>query len=90
MQYAKKITKDDLSLFPDFFFPTLFQQKIEKDFDIRVFYLDGICYSMAIFNSRVDFREDYSNNRNVPIKLPKHIELKIHKLNRNKIISYFT
>jgi hypothetical protein len=80
MQYANHISKDDLKSFPDFFYPSLFQQKIEKEFDIRTFYLKGNCYSMAIFNNNTDFRENYGGNRNVPIKLPKDIEVKIKKL----------
>ncbi|AZA92515.1 ATP-GRASP peptide maturase, grasp-with-spasm system [Chryseobacterium nakagawai] len=69
------------------FFITFFQEKIEKDFEIRTFYLDGKCWSMAIFSqndkqTEIDFRK-YNNkkpNRNVPYQLPKSIEEKIHLL----------
>lgn len=69
------------------FFITFFQEKIEKDFEIRTFYLNGKCWSMAIFSqndeqTRIDFRK-YNTakpNRNVPFQLPLHIEEKIPHL----------
>ncbi|MDR2235437.1 MAG: grasp-with-spasm system ATP-grasp peptide maturase [Chryseobacterium sp.] len=69
------------------FFITFFQEKIEKDFEIRTFYLNGKCWSMAIFSqndeqTRIDFRKynAVKPNRNVPFQLPVHIEEKIHHL----------
>ncbi len=66
------------------FLPSLIQQKIEKSFEIRTFYIDGMCYSMAIFSqsdeqTKVDFRMyNFSKpNRTVPYKLPIEIEKKI-------------
>ncbi|REC60315.1 grasp-with-spasm system ATP-grasp peptide maturase [Chryseobacterium pennae] len=69
------------------FFITFFQEKIEKDFEIRTFYLNTKCWSMAIFSqndqqTKIDFRKynDKKPNRNVPYQLPKHIEEKINLL----------
>lgn len=69
------------------FIPSLIQEKIEKKYEIRTFYLDGECYSMAIFSqndkqTQVDFRQyNYSKpNRNIPYKLPLEIEEKLKKL----------
>ncbi|MGG5209948.1 grasp-with-spasm system ATP-grasp peptide maturase [Chryseobacterium sp. MIQD13] len=69
------------------FFITFFQEKIEKDFEIRTFYLNGKCWSMAIFSqndeqTKVDFRKYNSAkpNRNVPYHLPPCLEEKIHTL----------
>lgn len=66
------------------FCPTLFQNKLEKLYEIRVFYLDRQCFSMAIFSqknekTKIDFRNyDYETpNRTVPYKLPSSIEQKI-------------
>ncbi|WP_445458259.1 grasp-with-spasm system ATP-grasp peptide maturase [Flavobacterium sp. HNIBRBA15423] len=63
------------------FLPSLFQKKIDKRYEVRTFYLDGECYSMAIFSqsdkqTAVDFRQyNYKKpNRNVPYKLPEEIE----------------
>lgn len=68
----------------DDFFITFFQQKIEKDFEIRSFYLNEKIWSMAIFSqnddqTRVDYRKYNKEkpNRNVRYNLPKHIEQKI-------------
>lgn len=69
------------------FFPNLIQEKIEKLFEIRTFYLQGKFFSMAIFSqenekTKVDFRnyDRLNPNRNVPFKLPKSEEKKIDKL----------
>ncbi|AZA79440.1 grasp-with-spasm system ATP-grasp peptide maturase [Chryseobacterium sp. G0186] len=71
----------------DFFLITFFQEKIEKDFEIRSFYLNGKIWSTAIFSqadeqTKIDFRKynDKKPNRNVPYHLPKDIEEKIHLL----------
>jgi len=69
------------------FFISFFQEKIEKDFEIRTFYLNGECYSMAIFSqnddqTKTDFRK-YNNekpNRNIRYTLPKEIEDRVQKL----------
>ncbi|KFF07972.1 grasp-with-spasm system ATP-grasp peptide maturase [Chryseobacterium luteum] len=69
------------------FFISFFQEKIEKDFEIRTFYLNGECFSMAIFSqnddqTKTDFRKynDEKPNRNIRYNLPKEIEFKIQKL----------
>lgn len=72
------------------FFPTLFQEEIKKQFEIRSFYLHGTFYSMAIFsqnnkNTEVDFRK-YDNktpNRTIPFNLPKNIEVQLTELMGN-------
>jgi ATP-GRASP peptide maturase of grasp-with-spasm system len=85
--FTKMFFYEDLEKLKDRFFPTLFQEKIEKYLDIRVFYLDGLFYSMAIFSqldsqTKLDFRKYNSDkpNRMVPFKLPKNIEIKLNKL----------
>lgn len=69
------------------FFPSLFQEYIEKDIEIRVFYIEGKFYSMAIFSqldskTMVDFRNynEETPNRCVPYSLPKSLEKKIESL----------
>lgn len=69
------------------FFPSLIQNYIEKKYELRIFYLDGVFYSMAIFSqtdaqTTFDFR-NYNNikpNRTVPFKLPNNIEKKLDLL----------
>jgi ATP-GRASP peptide maturase of grasp-with-spasm system len=69
------------------FFPSLFQDKIEKKIEIRSFFLNDKIYSMAIFtqenkNSKIDSRNYSLNNKNreVPFLLPENIEKKLIKL----------
>jgi ATP-GRASP peptide maturase of grasp-with-spasm system len=68
----------------DSFFPTLIQEKIDKEYEIRTFYIDNNFFSMAIFSQNdpqtsVDFRKynKQKPNRTVPYNLPKAIEAKI-------------
>lgn len=90
MLTAKVLKEDSV---PDVFFPSLFQKEILKKYEIRVFYIAGKFYSLAIFSqsndkTRVDFR-NYDNikpNRLMNYKLPEFIEAKIEKLmNRLKL-----
>ncbi|AYZ10838.1 grasp-with-spasm system ATP-grasp peptide maturase [Chryseobacterium arthrosphaerae] len=83
MMYTTVIQKNE----DENFFITFFQEKIEKDYEIRSFYLNGKIWSMAIFSqnddqTKVDFRKynDKKPNRKVPYRLPKNIEQKIHLL----------
>jgi ATP-GRASP peptide maturase of grasp-with-spasm system len=79
------IDTERMEQIPEFFFPTLFQEKAEADYEIRVFYLDGKCYSTAILNSgkekHVDRKvENYSVSTHfVTYNLPVDIEQKLRK-----------
>lgn len=82
--YTEKIELDFINQLPDYFFIGHFQEKLEKVYEIRTFYLDGELYSMAMFsqqNSRtsVDFRKynRESMNRRVPYQLPTDLEERI-------------
>jgi ATP-GRASP peptide maturase of grasp-with-spasm system len=68
-------------------FPSLFQEKLSKKYEIRSFYLDGNFYSMAMFtqndvSTRVDSRryQDHARTRCVPYALPTYIEDALRKL----------
>ncbi len=85
--YTTQVDYNDILKFPDKFYPTLFQKKIEKFFEIRVFYWFGSFHSMAIFSQNdsktlSDFRNyNYEKpNRNIPYKLPIEIILRLKKL----------
>ena len=66
--------------------PCQFQEYIEKQFELRVFYLHGKFYAMAILSqenekTKFDFR-NYDRkrpNRCVPFKLPREIKCKLAK-----------
>lgn len=82
-----KITLEEMELIPEEFVPTCFQEMIHKEYEIRVFYLDGQCYSMAIFSqndksTQVDFRNYNMKrpNRTVPYRLPSEISKKVNIL----------
>lgn len=69
------------------FFPSLFQGKVDKEYELRIFHLNGKNYPMAIFSQRdtqtgVDYRHyNYSKpNRMIPYSLPEEIDKKISRL----------
>jgi ATP-GRASP peptide maturase of grasp-with-spasm system len=72
---------------PERFAPSLFQEQVDKEYELRIFYLDGECHAMAIFSqndpqTRTDFRR-YNRerpNRTVPYRLPPDSEERIRRL----------
>lgn len=83
--YAKLIDLEKVKA--EKFLPSLVQNYIEKKYELRIFYLDGEFYTMAIFSQKdnqtaVDFRDYNYNkpNRTVPFKLPITIENKLDAL----------
>lgn len=90
MLYTAEVGPEEIAGLPERFFPSLFQEKIEKKYELRVFYLDGRCHSMAIFSqldaqTQLDFRR-YNHqkpNRTVPYRLPAEIEEKVDRLMRD-------
>ncbi len=89
-QYASYTTEIDESTLidlPEQVFPTLLQEYLSKQYDIRVFYLDGRFYGMAIFSqsraqTSVDFRR-YAYDRpvrNVPYAIPDPVSVRLRRL----------
>jgi ATP-GRASP peptide maturase of grasp-with-spasm system len=81
------VTNTMIQSLDETFFPTLLQKKITKIFELRIFYLKGKFYPMAIFSQNDDQTQlDYRNynrvkpNRNIPYILPEDIEEKLQKL----------
>ena len=78
------VEKQDILEMQNRFFPSQLQANVPKRYELRIFYLKGTCYSMAIFSqedaqTQVDFR-NYNHkkpNRNVPYNLPDVIENRI-------------
>jgi len=75
---------------PEVFFPSLFQQYIEKKYELRIFYLKRRFYAMAIFSqsdkqTRVDFRNynTQTPNRSVPYNLGIMLKIKLILLMRS-------
>jgi ATP-GRASP peptide maturase of grasp-with-spasm system len=87
VHYTEIISEESLDKIPDEFALSLFQQAIPKQFELRIFYLKGKFYSMAIFSqsdkqTAVDFRKynDAKPNRTVRYKLPSEQEEKLGQL----------
>lgn len=85
--FTSIISENDIKEMPNIFFPTLFQEKIEKIVDIRCFYLNGETYAMAIFSqndikTKIDFRNYNLSkpNRCNHFTLPSQIKKKIQCL----------
>jgi hypothetical protein len=77
--FVQRVKLVNLDKIPDFFESTLFQQKIDKQLEIRCFYLDGNCYCIASISEyeTIDGRDNYDNQSYVKIELKKEVILKI-------------
>ena len=85
--YTSEVQEEDFELIDDTIFPSLFQRKIAKEYEIRSFFIDGQFYSMAIFSqknaqTKVDFRE-YDHevpNQTSTYQLPGSVQEKLTRL----------
>lgn len=85
--YTNKTVLVDISNLPEKFYPSLFQERIKKKYEIRSFYMKGKFYSMAIF-SQLDSKTeiDYRNynyikpSRSVPYRLNPSLEYSLTQL----------
>jgi len=84
--YTTKVLNQDIIEQEEIYFPSLFQNNIIKDFEIRIFYFLEKFYSYAIFSSNnsktiIDFRlYDFDKpNRIMKYNLPKQIEVNLTK-----------
>lgn len=88
--YTSEISQCHIDVLPEFFFSTKFQEKLDKDFEIRTFFIGKNTYSMAIFSqnddkTKIDFRK-YNNakpNRTPPYNLPDNVKKKLIQLMSN-------
>lgn len=87
MMYTEELTLDIAEGLGEQFYPSMVQEKIEKAYEVRVFYLDGKFYAMAIFSqldaqTKLDFRQynDDKPNRNVLYKLSDELQRNLHRL----------
>ncbi len=77
----------EIDALPERFAPSLFQEMVDKVYELRVFYLAGELHAMAIFSqndaqTRVDFRQ-YNRqrpNRNVPYRLAPELAGRLRDL----------
>lgn len=85
--FTSEFTHNQLEGLSDTFFATKFQEKLDKEFEIRTFFLNNKTYSSAIFSqddeqTKIDFRRyNFSRpNRTPPYNLPGEIEAKLLQL----------
>lgn len=87
--FTKEVNISFVRQMPDSFFPSLFQKKLDKKFELRIFYLRGRFFASAIFSqndnqTKVDFR-NYNfrkPNRTPPFRLPNQIRKKLRDFMR--------
>jgi glutathione synthase/RimK-type ligase-like ATP-grasp enzyme len=88
--YTSEIDNDFIKTLPESFFPSLFQQYIEKEYELRIIYINERIFSCVLLDSRnkpTDIREATNNNEVeiYPYKLPVAIENRLrefmHKIN---------
>lgn len=84
LMYTEDFSTLNIDEIPSTFYPTLIQEKIEKKYEIRIFFLLGKFYSMAIFSqnddqTQLDFRKYNKTrpNRCVPYNLPQVLKDKL-------------
>lgn len=86
-QPVKLLNKNDVPGIPDKFLPTIFQEAIQKKYDLRLFYIHEKLYCMAIMSDDIDFRLSYERNRYLPFNVPdstrKSVIKFMHKLGLN-------
>lgn len=85
--FTSRLTESILDELPETFYPSLIQEEIEKEVELRISYLKGRFYSMAIFSQNdkqtaIDYRHynDEKPNRNVPYQIPETIKAKLNQL----------
>ncbi|MGM0642095.1 MAG: hypothetical protein ACQESN_11810, partial [Thermotogota bacterium] len=90
VSYTNILDDTIIEKLPAFFAPSLFQEEINKEFEIRVFYFNEMIYSMAIF-SQLDSKtmidqKKYNMekpNRKVAYSIPKLLHRSILRFMKN-------
>lgn len=88
------ITDELVKIVGEQFFPTLIQQNVSKEFEIRVFYFRGHFRCIAIFSYDEKTNLDYRNvnpnipNREIPFELPIEIKKMVVELMHSLKLNY--
>ena len=85
--YTEEVKKADLQNIEENIVPSFVQNKVEKAFEVRSFFMEGTFYSMAIFSqddakTKIDFRKynEEKPNRMIPYILPNEITAQLSEL----------
>ena len=87
--HTEKVTNEIIEAMPETFFPSLVQEELDKEYELRIVFVKEKVWAMAIFSQNdpktaVDWR-NYNNekpNRLVPYLLPKTVLSQIKKFAR--------
>jgi len=85
--YTEAVDQEMIDDLPNQMAPSFFQVNIRKKYEVRVFFLDNTCHSMAILSqcdeqTKTDYRRynEKKPNRYVPFRLPPATEQQIKQL----------
>ncbi|SEO91597.1 RimK-like ATP-grasp domain-containing protein [Mucilaginibacter gossypiicola] len=84
--YTTKYTEEKIEKLQNSFFPSLFQEAVISQYEVRVFYIDGDFYATAAVSSNKDRNIDIKRSFNtkelrwIPYALPESVKLDITKL----------
>jgi hypothetical protein len=94
-QRTEEVTEDTIAQVGDTFFPSLIQQLVPKQFEIRVFCFRDIVRAIAAFTQRntltkIDGRgiDTQKPNRQVPFELPGEIKRKLQQVMERLDLNY--
>ncbi|MFT5820086.1 MAG: ATP-GRASP peptide maturase of grasp-with-spasm system [Crocinitomix sp.] len=95
MSRTVEISREEINESADIFYASLFQKNIEKKFEVRMVYLEGTIYSMAILSqqseeTKIDFRVyniDFPN-RLCAINVPEEISIGVDKLMKKMNLNF--
>ena len=88
--HLQRVQRTDLQNIPDEFFPSLFQNEINKEYEIRSYYLDGKFFTIRFYSDseNIDMRDNYLQSRFEPYRLPKKTENSLIKVMKSlKLLS---
>jgi len=80
--YVQRVQKLNVEKLETSFFPSLVQEEIIKDYEVRSFYLNGFFYSISICSNKgeVDLRDNYNISKYNRYELPGLLKLKLDRL----------
>jgi hypothetical protein len=92
--YTVPVGAAEVAALPNDFDLSIFQEKLDKLFEIRTIYLDGKTHSQAIFSqsreaASLDYRQGYdSGMRTCNYTLPEPIEQQVHQLMKHLELNF--
>jgi|AntAceMinimDraft_17_1070374.scaffolds.fasta_scaffold00282_14 hypothetical protein len=76
--YSNILKNEDINKLSDIFFPSLFQEKIDRQFELKIIYIGGDVYPVALLSDDKD--EDIrisKKNKTFPCKIPLELKSKL-------------